>query len=123
MSERPIKKRRFFVDQDSTQDATFAPDPSLPDEIDALPETDAQDGPATASDPLPQQQAGSTQFDSSLFQAVIGDNVSPDTISALQRICGADVERAVNMFFDGSWQNHPLNSTSPTLSPRSACRQ
>ncbi|CAD0105892.1 unnamed protein product [Aureobasidium uvarum] len=113
MDERPNKKRRFFVDKNSTQDASFASDPSGPDEINALPEND-QDT-ATAIQPGQASTISSVnRFDSSLFQAFVGNDAPLATIHALQRICGNDVERAVNMYLDGSWQNHPLISNAPS---------
>ncbi|THX08226.1 hypothetical protein D6D18_01875 [Aureobasidium pullulans] len=117
MDERPAKKRRFFADKGSTQDASLASDPSGPDEINALPENELDT--ATATDPT-QDATSSTvnRFDPSLFQAFIGNEAPQSTINALQRICGNDVERAVNMYFDGSWQNHPLISNTTSIASR-----
>jgi DNA repair protein RAD5 len=110
MDERPNKKRRFFADKAPTQDASFASDPSGPDEINALPEND-QDDTNTAQPRQESSISSSNRFDPSLFQAFVGNDAPDTTINALQRICGNDVERAVNMYLDGSWQNHPLIST------------
>ncbi|KAH0290782.1 putative DNA repair protein rad-5, partial [Aureobasidium melanogenum] len=117
MDERPNKKRRFFADKDSIQDASLASDPSGPDELNALNENDRN---ATATTQTGQEPTSSVnRFDSSLFQAFVGNDAPQATINALQRICGNDVERAVNMYLDGSWQNHPLisNVSSPAPYP------
>lgn len=116
MDERPVKKRRFFADDASIQDASFTPNHSLPDEINALPDNTDHESAATtpAHDP---QSSSVNHFDPSLFLAVIGGDVPQDTIQALQRICGNDVERAINMYFEGSWQNHPLITHPPSISP------
>ncbi|KAK6005110.1 hypothetical protein QM012_007889 [Aureobasidium pullulans] len=112
MDERPNKKRRFFADKDSTQDASFASDPSGPDELNALNDNDRN---ATITTPLGQEPVQNVnRFDPSLFQAFVGNDAPQSTINALQRICGNDVERAVNMYLDGSWQNHPLISSAPS---------
>ncbi|KAH0344571.1 putative DNA repair protein rad-5, partial [Aureobasidium melanogenum] len=116
MDERPNKKRRFFADKDSTQDASFASDPSGPDEVNSLNENDRN---ATATTQTGQESTPSVnRFDSSLFQAFVGNDAPQATINALQRICGNDVERAVNMYLDGSWQNHPLISNVASPGPR-----
>ncbi|KAH0269623.1 putative DNA repair protein rad-5, partial [Aureobasidium melanogenum] len=116
MDERPNKKRRFFADKDSTQDASFASDPSGPDEVNSLNENDRN---ATATTQTGQESTPSVnRFDSSLFQAFVGNDAPQVTINALQRICGNDVERAVNMYLDGSWQNHPLISNVASPGPR-----
>ncbi|CAD0081597.1 unnamed protein product [Aureobasidium vineae] len=113
MDERPNKKRRFFVDKNSTQDASFASDPSGPDENNALPEND-QDTATTTQLGQGSTTSSVNRFDPSLFQAFVGNDAPQATIHALQRICGNDVERAVNMYLDGSWQNHPLISNAPS---------
>jgi DNA repair protein RAD5 len=106
MDERPNKKRRFFTHDGPPTDASLVPESSGLDEISPL----IQEASKSAAPP---------RFDPLLFQTFIGGEAPQTTTNALQRICGNDVERAVNMFFDGSWQNHPLisNGTS-TLSHR-----
>ena len=113
MDERPNKKRRFFADRAPSQDASFASDPSGLDEINALPEND-QDAANTTQSGRDSTTSTSSHFDPSLFQAFVGNDAPDTTINALQRICANDVERAVNMYLDGSWQNHPLISNVPT---------
>ncbi|KAI5268833.1 hypothetical protein E4T47_07536 [Aureobasidium subglaciale] len=112
--------RRFFADKDAVQDASFASDPSGPDELDALPHDDDQKS-AAAAHPTEYTTASSANcFDPSLFQAFIGNEAPRSTINALQRICANDVERAVNMYFDGSWQDHPLISNTSSMTARPA---
>ncbi|KAI5194952.1 hypothetical protein E4T39_08430 [Aureobasidium subglaciale] len=118
MDDRPNKKRRFFADKDSVQDASFASDPSGPDEMDALPHHDNQKTAVTARSTEDATASNANRFDPSLFQAFIGNEAPQSTISALQRICGNDVERAVNMYFDGSWQDHPLISNTSSIIAR-----
>ncbi|KAI5251410.1 hypothetical protein E4T42_04291 [Aureobasidium subglaciale] len=122
MGDRPNKKRRFFADKDAVQDGSFASDPSGPDELDeldVLPHGDSQKPAATAHPTEDTIASSANCFDPSLFQAFIGNEAPQSTINALQRICANDVERAVNMYFDGSWQGHPLiSSTSSMLTAR-----
>ena len=39
LDDRPQKKRRFFVDDSTAQDSSLIAEPSLPDEVNNLPET------------------------------------------------------------------------------------
>lgn len=113
--ERPAKKRRFFVEEAPGDDHTFAPEPSGPDEVNALPE---------AAKPIPSatvQSADVTHdgissnkengFDPELFTSFVGQQAPPETIVTLQKICGDNIERAINMYLDGSWKAAALNTT------------
>jgi DNA repair protein RAD5 len=111
MDERPNKKRRFFTDKAPSQDASFASHPSGPDELNALSENDQNTSNITQESSL----SSLNRFDPALFQAFVGNDAPENTITALQRICGNDVERAVNMYLDGSWQSHPLVSSGPSI--------
>lgn len=118
--ERPKKKRRFFVDDSPVQDHSFAAEPSLPDEINALPEAQGSyQQPSTtaansSSDKTLSQQIG---FDAELFASIIGEQLPAKTISTLENVSGGDVQRAINMYFDGSWKNSVVQpvSNGPTV--------
>lgn len=99
VDERPAKKRRFFLDEDSSiADHTLDPEPSLPDEINALPETlpDATAAKETAETPSIEQDAVGG-FDTSLFASVVGEQVSESTIKRLQELSGGDIQRGENL--------------------------
>ncbi|KAK5167617.1 DNA helicase rad5 [Saxophila tyrrhenica] len=108
ISERPHKKRRFFVDDSPEQKTTFDPQPSLPDEIEPLPEANnystSNGVPATKDD----------GFDRETFKAVTGAELEEHAFQALQHEFGDNVERAINAFFDGSWKEAPaVKSPAP----------
>ncbi|EON70016.1 hypothetical protein W97_09282 [Coniosporium apollinis CBS 100218] len=123
VDERPAKKRRFFLDEDSPiADHTLDPEPSLPDETNALPETlpDATAAKETAETPSIEQDAAGG-FDTSLFASVVGEQVPQSTIKRLQELTGGDIQRAVNVYLDGSWKSaspHP-QSSRPNISQQS----
>ncbi|KAK8220148.1 DNA helicase rad5 [Zalaria obscura] len=108
--ERPTKKRRFFVEDSPVQDHSFAAEPSLPDEINALPETTSD--ATTTQDP---GRHDKTLFDPELFTFIIGEELPSSTISKLQEMSGGSVDRAINMYFDGTWESLQAATTqTPT---------
>ncbi|EPE26055.1 P-loop containing nucleoside triphosphate hydrolase [Glarea lozoyensis ATCC 20868] len=117
---RPAKKRRFFEEKSNLLDASLTSSASLPDEIDAFPgtsSTDAYDGNQYSIKKEDPESLDSFQddftrdikplsgFDKQTFESFIGDKVSSDILGRLREACGSDIERAVNMYFDGSWRN------------------
>ena len=53
-----------------------------------------------------------TGFDSSLFASIIGENLPKDVVDKIRETASNDVERAVNVFFDGSWRSTQINDAS-----------
>ncbi|KAH9430134.1 DNA repair protein rad5 [Pyricularia oryzae] len=123
-SEPPSKKRRFFSDSDD-EAATQSRRPSPPSpEIQHR--QDTLDTPPTLSnhsaalgEPLNTITAQETSrpeasledisgFDQATFEAVVGVEVKPDILAIIRQQCGSDLERAVNMYFDGTWKNYKL---------------
>ncbi|KAF2489726.1 DNA repair protein, RAD5 [Lophium mytilinum] len=113
--ERPAKKRRFFVEDPSSPivDRTRHHETSLPDEIDALPET-TPDADVIESIDLTQsdneekfgrKDAGG--FDGEFFASVVGERVAPSVLRRLKEQCGDDIQKAINMYLDGSWNTTP----------------
>ncbi|KAH6670352.1 SNF2 family domain-containing protein [Plectosphaerella plurivora] len=43
-------------------------------------------------------------FDQGTFESFIGDKIDVETLNILQDKCGTDLERAINMYFDGTWK-------------------
>ncbi|RSL60213.1 DNA repair protein RAD5 [Fusarium duplospermum] len=124
--EPPAKKRRFFVDPSEASS-----DPALPSNLDSSPlqprrrffkdedddvklEQDdrnvlverSANGTSQQSQPPSdvQQESSSVSFDQETFEAFVGDKVSSDVLSAIRDHCGNDLERAVNMYFDGTYK-------------------
>lgn len=101
--ERPAKKRRFFVEESPIADRTLNPEPSLPDEIDALPETvpdietprwDPDDGDeAHPGEHNAQDGDAAGGFDTELFASVVGEELPASTIQRLRELSGNDMQR------------------------------
>lgn len=96
IEQRPHKKRRFFVD-DPADDTTLSTEPSLPDEINTVPETNAY---ATHVE----QEQKADVFDAETLKAVAGADVPDSAIRSLQGRFGNNLEQAINAYFDGSWK-------------------
>jgi DNA repair protein RAD5 len=122
MEEPPTKKRRFFQEEPEILDTSLAQEPSLPDEINAsytahagkeLTNGSAKDGKqygqAIDSQP-PRSENIVTGFDQETFESFVGDKVPADVLRRLREASGDNMERAVNMYFDGSWKPAPAAS-------------
>lgn len=117
MEEPLAKRRRFFTEESKTLD-----DPSVPaatqldnadtTNIEAQKDIPLEDGDHSAGDDV--MDAVSSGFDQSIFESFVGQQVPPDTMSRLREAAGDDVERAVNMFFDGSWKKTATVSAANT---------
>ncbi|SLM36731.1 dna repair protein rad-5 [Lasallia pustulata] len=124
VEQRPTKKRRFFVEDSPVADRTSYQEPSLDDEVDALPElSPATRTSATASDDdrlsssqadvsiynqaAPSRANGVGGFDKGLFASFVGQDVPTETWEKLRLVAGDNMERAINMYLDGSWNTTP----------------
>jgi DNA repair protein RAD5 len=121
MGEPPNKKRRFFTEKSDVLDSSLAPEACLPDEIDAcVPSADTavEQTNGAAADGLQndnkmridalEKENGIPGFDRETFESFVGDKVAPDVLKRLREASGDNMERAVNMYFDGSWKNAAL---------------
>ncbi|KAL4887396.1 DNA repair protein RAD5 [Aspergillus karnatakaensis] len=43
-------------------------------------------------------------FDTAAFISIVGEEVSQDVLQKLRRVAGGNLERAINVYFDGSWK-------------------
>lgn len=133
VEQRPAKKRRFFVEDPPIEDHTLYQEPALPDELDALPETSPSthtretsiDGfhPSSSQTEISTIQNGMGSvsgveagfdggFDGALFESFIGCTVPSSTIQRLRKVAGNNLERAINMYLDGSWKNTAMAPTA-----------
>jgi DNA repair protein RAD5 len=93
VEERPTKKRRFFVDDSPIVDQTLTAEPSLPDEINALPEilaSNVVDGGAGS--------AVEDGFDADLLSSFVGEQLPAPTVERLRELSGNSIERGVHKF-------------------------
>jgi DNA repair protein RAD5 len=137
----PNKKRRFFEDvnaeaprdplgvaqsntpfpQDTGDDAqskaSAAVSLALPSFADfPLPQRNAEasSGPAAAPQrgTSPGNDATTAAFDQATFESFVGGSVKSDVMALLRENCGNDIERAINMYLDGTWKS--LKRKAPT---------
>ncbi|KAK7420318.1 DNA helicase rad5 [Neonectria magnoliae] len=143
--EPPVKKRRFFADPDAPSSDPVFPSPlddsPLPqrkrffkDEDDVKLEQDEQNiltersrnevpEPSTPVQPKSEpplseanHDSSSVTFNQDTFESFIGDKVKPDVLSAIRVHCGDNLERAVNMYFDGTYKKFTQNAARVTPS-------
>ncbi|KAI0187733.1 SNF2 superfamily RAD5 protein [Xylaria flabelliformis] len=138
--EPPKKKRRFFADPDAPDDA---PDTDQNNHNNHISDDVTTNGlgighlsvenpksPLPSKlpplEPQPPAESDATvTFDQDAFQSLVGDTLSPETLTIIREKCGDSLERAVNMYFDGTWKNfqrrtHPLmKSSAPSPSATS----
>ena len=107
--ERPKKKRRFFVDD---------PEETVAQEPPAVPVNGSRPTSATSSTSIEQRSSqtdagdlqplypdgGTSKFDEETFRVFIGEDVGQTTIQKIQAAANGNLERAINMYFDGSWK-------------------
>ncbi|KAF2723706.1 DNA repair protein, RAD5 [Polychaeton citri CBS 116435] len=112
---RPHKRRRFFVeDSPEPQNTTF--------EAEDTPHHESSTSLEKHESPVDVTQTQTVEpssFDIGTFKAFVGGEVPDEAVQALRRICGKDVERAVNTWFDGSWRqdvDRRSIASPPTLS-------
>lgn len=138
--EPPFKRRRFIQDshEASSDGIAYSPaasSPSVPqkrffkDEPDIKPESkerqilsdrSSNEAPHTIGEaPATDVESGSPSlsFDQVTFESFIGDKISPDVFSTLQKRCGNNLERAVNMYFDGTYKSTVKPPTRRPLLP------
>ncbi len=129
LGHRPAKKRRFFVEDPEgvpRQDAPNVPSAtsssrpssstSTNDPLKSS-ETDATGSESLALTPL------SAKFDPKTFAAFVGEDVPLDKLQKIRDAAGEDMERAINMYLDGSWKAAASAvSTAGTFGPTAGQR-
>ena len=126
----PRKKRRFFADE-PVSDAQYASHQSPPPKPDAssassttTPDKASIDGqhPNSSQTNLSlhdennqdaTDSSGTPGFDQGTLEAFVGAQIDSQTFKILREVSGENIERAINMFLDGSWKtSHPVTTAS-----------
>ncbi|PHH69962.1 hypothetical protein CDD80_6335 [Ophiocordyceps camponoti-rufipedis] len=107
--QRPLKKRRFFKNV-SDEDVASGSEPTGGDENERVldDECDAASQAANSAD-----TASKMAFDRDALESLIGSRLDAETLAALRESCGNSLERAVNLYFDGTYRK--LKTDSPSL--------
>uniref|UniRef100_A0A093V2A7 DNA repair protein rad5 n=1 Tax=Talaromyces marneffei PM1 TaxID=1077442 RepID=A0A093V2A7_TALMA len=110
-NERPAKKRRFFVEDEngashaldmSQQDTSSQADYVNDGENDII---DKQPTEATAV------HQDDNEFDAQLM-SIVGQDVPETTIAKIRQAAGGNLERAINIFLDGSYEAMTVRPTA-----------
>ncbi|KAI9159023.1 DNA repair protein RAD5 [Paramyrothecium foliicola] len=134
--EPPSKKRRFFKDPDETsheltalasisasgQRRFFKDEDEVKQEIGSgvaladLGEDEQSTTPAVSHD-----DSSALTFDQETFESFVGEKIKPDVLAIIRDSCGDNLERAVNMYLDGTYRNLKKSpAVRPSLSSRSS---
>jgi DNA repair protein RAD5 len=70
----------------------------------------------TVPEPQGFQSAGG--FDITTFASIIGEHLSPESVEKIRKASGDDLERAVNIYFDGSWKSSNNSLNQPPVASR-----
>ena len=129
IDQRPAKKRRFFVEDSPEPEPTLSSTASPLNDALSTANTTPQD---TLLEPNSSQtdlsvhngkeqisRDPSNMFEKEIFESFVGDKVMPATFDKLREVSGDNLERAINMYLDGSWANAPASSV-PRLSSSSS---
>lgn len=124
--EPPAKKRRFF--SESAQNIVTSPfkdteptyDQGASKARSPLFERDVDNTfnrachVDTELSPVPADPS-SVSFDQATFETLVGGNVNPEVLEIIQKHCGENMERAVNMYFDGTWKTLKKRAPAPNV--------
>ena len=106
IDNRPRKRRRFFVDDPEDEPAASSNHVSS-----SRPQSLTSDGGERASsqtEPADFQPANDAvsknAFDVDTFCTFVGEQVDRDVVQKIQDASNGNMERAINMYFDGSWR-------------------
>ncbi|KAL9580987.1 MAG: hypothetical protein Q9212_004169 [Teloschistes hypoglaucus] len=114
IDQRPRKKRRFFVEDSPPPEEKLATQPLQDGDVQGEALKSSLDG-KVASHELTNHQSQSG-FDKSLFESFVGQEVTPTVFEQLQTMAGNDMERAINMYLDGSWKAEmPARTTAGSM--------
>lgn len=130
IDQRPAKKRRFFVEDSPVKDQEFLSHDSPRHDSDALsnsPNTTPEETFSDGRQPASSQTDNSTHeditgtvqdapigFDKENFEAFVGDKVASATFEKIREVSGDNMERAINMYLDGSWNSALAAISQPT---------
>ncbi|KAF9891776.1 DNA helicase rad5 [Aspergillus nanangensis] len=59
-------------------------------------------------------QGSADGFDTEAFISIVGEHLSPEELRKIRSAAGDDLERAVNVYFDGSWKLSVVSASNQT---------
>ena len=129
IDQRPTKKRRFFAEElpieetslfanglrPTHHDASFSTSNTTIDEKlpDAAQPTSSQTDVSSHNASGEGNQDGSIGFDKETFESFVGDKLATAAFGKLREMSGNNMERAINMYLDGSCNTAQTATTQP----------
>lgn len=75
--------------------------------------------PTSLQTPESPDQKGIGGFDAATFISIVGEEVSQETLQKIRKVSGGNLEKAINIYYDGSWKTSGrAGSSQTTLLPR-----
>ena len=128
IDQRPVKKRRFFVEDSPEPEHTLfstasplntALSTASTSPQETLPEPRSSQTDLSIHNSKNGTASGSpTGFEKETFESFVGDKIAPATFEKLREVSGDNMERAINMYLDGSWANIPALAVPASSSSR-----
>ncbi len=113
IDQRPTKKRRFFVEDSPEPERTISSTTSPLNDALSTANTTPQETLLEPNSSLTDLSIhndkdrkavnASTGFEKETFESFVGDKMAPATFDKLREMSGDNMERAINMYLDGSW--------------------
>ncbi|KAJ2902648.1 DNA repair protein rad5 [Zalerion maritima] len=110
--DRPTKKRRFINGPNDNLAPRFFAD--LQDDAPRLTLATRTAGESTNPDSAEVPPDGPQPFDRAMFEAFVGASVPDDVLGVIRNNCHDDIQRAVNMYLDGTWKKHKPQTPKET---------
>ncbi|KAL9003842.1 MAG: hypothetical protein Q9188_003303 [Gyalolechia gomerana] len=130
IDQRPRKKRRFFVEDSPPPEEELASyslgnknasdtaitDGELHSETKEPSTTSTSDIFNGAPQNDTEAEESQTSFDKTVFESFVGQEVPSTVMDRLRELAGDDMERAINMYLDGSWKTQvPSRPSSSSI--------
>jgi DNA repair protein RAD5 len=123
--------QRFFSDPPpqavrAAIEASLPPLPSSPPRqhlpTHHSPVRNGSDAPVRSESRLPRHESSSVAFEKEVFEAFVGHKVEAEIMDLIRDGCQGNLERAVNMYFDGTWKHleRPSRELASVTGSRSA---
>jgi DNA repair protein RAD5 len=71
---------------------------------------------------LRNHDSSDVKFDPEAFESFLGDRVSPEVLDIIRDNCDNNLERAMNMYFDGTWKNFKKSPSLGAFADRMTAR-
>ncbi|KAF7593341.1 DNA helicase rad5 [Aspergillus hancockii] len=129
-AERDRGDREIRDDDQHTQSYTLEPEAEISEyTLGQGPASTAQNGVVSEDHATAEHvpaHGDAEGFDTEVFTSIVGECLSPHAIRKIRDVAGNDLERAINVYFDGSWnsstggaRNQTTLTSQQTLSTRS----